>query len=37
MKGNISRLSALLQNLVERRENGWQKHLGANDGPSKLG
>mgnify|MGYP000675202672 CR=1 FL=1 len=36
MKVNFPRLSALLQNLVERRDNKWQKHLSAADGPKKL-
>lgn len=29
-------MSALLQNLVERRNNRWQKHLSVADGPKKL-
>ena len=37
IKENFSRLSALLQNLIERRENGWYKHLSTNEGPLKLG
>ena len=36
IKAKFPRLSALLQNLIERRENGWQKHLSAADGPKKL-
>ncbi len=30
------RLSALLQNLEERRKNKWEKHLSAAEGPKKL-
>jgi len=30
------RLSALLLNLEERRENKWEKHLAEADGPKKL-
>jgi len=36
MKKNFPRLSALLQNLEERRDNKWQKHLSVADGPKKL-
>lgn len=36
IKKNFPRLSALLQNLVERRKNKWQKHLSMADGPKKL-
>jgi hypothetical protein len=30
------RLSALLQNLVERKDNKWQKHNAMIDGPKKI-
>ena len=36
IREHFPRLSALLQNLVERRNNKWQKHLSAADGPKKL-
>ena len=36
MKKAFPRLSALLQNLVERRSNRWQKHLSVAEGPKKL-
>lgn len=36
MKKKFPRLSALLQNLIERRQNNWQKHLSMADGPKKL-
>jgi hypothetical protein len=36
IKDNFPRLSALLQNLVERRAHNWQKHLSVSDGPKKL-
>jgi hypothetical protein len=31
-----TRISALLQNLEERRENGWKQHLTTETGPKKL-
>jgi hypothetical protein len=36
IRQNFPRLSALLQNLVERRSNKWVKHLSTSDGPKKL-
>lgn len=36
IRQNHPRLSALLQNLVERRKNKWEKHLSAADGPKRL-
>ena len=36
MKKNFPRLGALLQNLIERRNNNWQKHLSMAEGPKKL-
>ena len=36
LKAIHPRISALLQNLVERKEKGWKKHLPAADGPKKL-
>lgn len=36
IRQNFPRLSALLQNLVERRANKWVKHLSTSDGPKKL-
>lgn len=36
IKIKFPRLSALLQNLFERRKNKWQKHLSMADGPKKL-
>jgi len=36
MRKSFPRLSALLQNLVERKENKWQKHNAMADGPKKM-
>lgn len=36
IRQNFPRLSALLQNLVERRNNKWAKHLSSSEGPKKL-
>jgi hypothetical protein len=36
IRQNFPRLSALLQNLVERRSNKWMKHLSTSEGPKKL-
>lgn len=36
IKSKFPRLGALLQNLIERRDHGWQKHLSAAEGPKKL-
>lgn len=36
IKAKFPRLSALLQNLVERRRNKWERHLSSVDGPKKL-
>ncbi len=36
IKKKYPRLSALLQNLIERKNNKWQKHLSAAEGPKKL-
>lgn len=36
IRQNFPRLSALLQNLVERRNNKWAKHLSSSEGPKTL-
>lgn len=36
MRKTFPRLGALLQNLVERKNNKWQKHLSVAEGPKKL-
>ena len=36
IRQSFPRLSALLQNLVERRNNKWTKHLSSSEGPKKL-
>lgn len=36
LKAKFPRLSALLQNLFERRSHKWQKHLSVAEGPKKL-
>lgn len=36
LKSVNPRISALLQNLVERKNKNWKKHLSSADGPKKL-
>jgi hypothetical protein len=36
IRKKFPRLGALLQNLIERRQNKWEKHLSMADGPKKL-